>query len=299
MHLNANTKTKGDSMVKRNWIFGVILLVMVFVAGCETVPEVTKTEPPPPTVAHKFEFTPPEKASKKTNITIGIVNPQWDKNISIKGEADKQQLLDVGINPKPVELMKYSNLTATVGPAPRELVNIATDFNNAVQKDYEAMMVARGFPIMGPFKNVDEMTYPQKTACNLIIVPELSQRIVSKPTKVNVDLIEGTAVIRTDIVLNIYEPLSKEKLWMKRFTSESKPFEYKVRYRIQRFTDKNGNYVAVKRLGITWDNRQAGFAQGFMDLYQEFMSKSWLYFSPEEMTVLKQHSDEIRAKKRF
>jgi hypothetical protein len=285
-------------MAKRNWIFCMWLLAMSL-AGCATVPEVTQTEPPPPTVVHRFEFTPPEKSTKKTDITIGIVNPQWDKNITAKAEQGKQPLLDVGINPKPVEYMKYSDLRATVGPAPQDLMTIAMDFNKAVQKDFEGMMVSRGFPIMGPFNNVDEMTYPEKTACNLIIVPELSQRIVSKPSKVDVALIEGTAVFRTEIVLNVYEPLSKEKLWMKRFTSESKPFGYKVRYNIQRMTDEKGNLVGVYRRGIAWDNRQPGFAQGFMDLHQEFMSKAWLYFSPEEMTVLKQHSDEIRTKKRF
>jgi hypothetical protein len=261
--------------------------------GCETGPSVTQTEAPPPTAAYRFEFTPPEKASKKTEITIGIVAPNWEKR------TEASPWLDVGINPDPNELMTFPNLAAHTGPAPQELRAIGSDFHKAVQKDYEAMLVARGFPTMGPFANVDDMTYPQKTACNLIIVPEFSQTIRSKPSVVNTDVIQGTATIRTEIVLTVYEPLSKEKLWIKRFDNESKPFSYKVKYNIERLSDKDGNKTGVQRKGITWDNRPAGFAQGFMDLHQEFMNKSWAYFSPEEMAVLKQNSDEIRAKKRF
>lgn len=276
-------------MFKRTWIIAFPLPLM-FLTGCVTGPSPTETEAPPPTVAHRFEFNPPEKASKKTEITIGIVAPVWET---------KQLWLDAGINPNPNELMMLPNLQAHAGPLPQELIAISSDFNKAVQKDYEGMLVSRGFPTMGPFANVDDMTYPQKTACNLIIVPEFSQRIVSSPSKVETELIEGTATIRTEIVLSVYEPLSKEKLWIKRFANESKPFLYKVRYIRKEVLGNDGKITGIQRNGITWDNRPAGFAQGFMDLYQEFMNKSWAYFSPEEMAVLKQHSDEIRTKKRF
>jgi hypothetical protein len=285
-------------MFGKSWIFSICLLALVF-AGCATGPSVTETEAPPPVVSHRFEFNPPEKTNKKAEITIGIVAPMWDKNISATGEGGKQALLDAGINPNPQEALMLPNMTAHAGPAPQELLTIAKDFHNAVTKDFEAMMVTRGFPTMGPFKDVDEMTYPQKTACNLIMVPEFSQIIRSQPSEVITDLIQGTAVIRTEIVLNIYEPLSREKLWTKRFTNESKRFSYRVRYNIETIRDKDGRRIGVRRQGIAWDNRPASFAQGFMDLYQEVMTKSWAYFSPEEMAVLKQHSEEIRAKKRF
>jgi hypothetical protein len=261
---------------------------LIVLTGCATGPTVTQTEAPPPTVAYRFEFNPPEKASKKTDITIGIVAPVWGKNV-----------LPAAINPNPNELLTYPNLTAHGGPVPQELQAMGSDFDKAVQKDYEGMLVARGFPTMGPFANVDDMTYPQKTACNLIIVPEFAQRTVATPSQVILDLIEGTVTFHTEIVLTVYEPLSKEKLWIKRFTCESKPYLYKVKYNIEAVNDSAGNKTGVQRKGITWDNRQAGFAQACMDLYQEFMNKSWAYFSPEEMAVLKQNSDEIRAKKRF
>lgn len=285
-------------MFRRIRAFCIFLLALIF-AGCATGPSVRETEAPPPVVSHRFEYNPPEKETKKTEITIGIVAPMWDKNISATGEGGKQVWLDPGINPNPNEALMLPNMQAHVGPGPQELATIFSDFHRAVTKDFEAMIVARGFPTMGPFKEVDEMTYPQKTACNLIMVPEFSQVIRIRPSEVITDQIQGTAVIRTEIVLSIYEPLSREKLWTKRFTNESKPFSYKVKYNIEQIRDNQGKRIGVQRRGVGCDNRPASFAQGYMDLYQEVMNKSWAYFSPEEMAVLKQHSEDIRAKKRF
>ncbi|HOW54517.1 MAG TPA: hypothetical protein PLR60_07650 [Syntrophorhabdaceae bacterium] len=282
-------------------IFAVFLVLTLccFIGGCATSP-VAEQEPPPPKAVYNFQFTPPEKAVKKLGVTIGIVSPKWDDKISARGEQGKTQLLDVGINPNPTELLRYPSLVAHLGPTPRELYEIAQDFTKATSHDFEGIILARGFDTMGPFRNVEDMTYPQKTACSLIIVPEFSQIIRSRPTTVMTDVIEGTAVIRTEIVLNIYEPLSKEKLWSKRFTNESQPFAYKVKYSKSYVYDKNrNNRIGVQRQGITWDNRTNGFAQGFTGLFQDLMKKSWAYLSPEEIMVLKKHSDDIREKKRF
>jgi hypothetical protein len=280
----------------RKFDFLTLLLLSLLLLSCSTTPSVPDS--PPPKAVYNFEFSPPVKAARKVGTTIGILAPSWDKNISSTAESGKQAWLDAGVNPNPNELLQGPNLMAHAGPAPAELRNIAREFTRAVEKDFEVMMIAKGFDTMGPFASVDEMTYPQKTACNIVIIPEFSQVVKATKGKMNTDIVEGTAVIRTEITLTAYEPLSKEKLWMKRFNNESTPFDYRVKYKINRSYDKAGNLM-VQRQGITWDNRPAGFADAFTALYQEVMKKSWEYFSQEEIQVLRNHSDEIRAKKRF
>lgn len=271
-----------------------VLSLFVLVVGCATTPPAPK-EPPPP-VTYNFNFEPPEKAKQKHQITIGIVSPQWDEKIGL-GEG-KRPWLDAGFCPNPNELLLYPNLSAHAHHPPRNLYDVAVSFHNAIQRDFEAMMIARGFDVMGPFKNVDEMTYPEKQACNLIIVPEFSQVVVSQPSTVQLDLVEGSAQSRTEIVLNVYDPLSKEKLWKKSFTNTSNSFPFKVEFDYE-YVYRNKEKYGVQRKGITWDNRAAMFAQAEEDLYNEFFEKAWNYFNPDEMKVLKKHSDDLREKKRF
>jgi hypothetical protein len=279
--------------MKRNILF-FLAISFVFI-GCATGPSPDKE--PVPQVTYSFSFEPPERAAKKCGVTIGIVSPQWDKNIGI-GQDKKIPWFDAGISPDPMELLTYPNLMAHTAYPPNDVVAISLAFQNAVKKEFEGMLIARGFDVMGPFNNTDEMTYPQKTACNLVIIPEFSQVIQSKPTTVNLDTIEGTAVARTEVVLNVYDPMSKEKLWMKRFTHTSDPFPYKTLFYAE-YVIQGGQKVGVQRKGIAWDNRAANFAHAEESLFKDIMQKAWSYFNTEEMMVLKNHSDELRTKKRF
>ncbi len=285
--------------IGKNWrlncvkLFSVTLLVGILI-GCATTPPAPKELPPP--VTYNFNFNPPERATQKQQITIGIVAPQWDEKIGL-GEG-KMPWGDAGFCPNPNELLLYPNLTAHAHNFPRDLYDVAHAFHKAIERDFEAMIIARGFDVMGPFKNIDEMTYPQKQACNLIIVPEFSQVIRSQTTSVFLGLVEGSAQSRTEIVLNVYDPLSKEKLWKKSFTNTSDSFQYKIEFDYQDIY-RNKEKYGVQRKGITWDNRAASFARAEENLYKEFFEKSWSYFNPEEMKVLKKHSDDLREKKRF
>jgi hypothetical protein len=268
---------------------------MIIMVGCAGAP--AKKEAPPPIAKYNFKFNPPENSNKKSGITIGVLEPLWDENI---GLDKKTPYMDAYINPDPNEMLRLPNLTAHPTHPPKKIVEISKEFHNAISVDLEAMMIARGFTTMGPFLNIEEMTYPQKEACNLVIRPEFSQQVISEPHQTTINYVSGNANIRTAVVLRVYEPLSNEKLWIKRYTHKSNAFPYEVKYDYATMVNKSTKKkVGYQRKGIRWDNREAGYAKAMEELYIDLMQKSWNYFNPDEISVLKTHSDEIRKKKRF
>lgn len=274
----------------------LVIAMMFTLIGCATTSAPIEKEPAPQAV-YSFSYEPPEKA-EKCGVTIGIVSPQWDKSIGY-GEA-QTPWFDAIISPNPNKLLLYPKLMAQPYPPPRDIIEILDNFHRSVQDGFESVLIARGFDVMGPFENIDEMTYPQKQACHLIIVPEFSQIVRSNPStaKVHVDRVEGTATSRTAVVLNIYEPLSREKLWIKKFTHTSDPFPFRMDFAYE-YVYQEYERIGVQRKGVTWDNRAANLAVAEEDLFEELMQKTWDYVNREEMMVLKAHSDELRKRKRF
>ena len=274
----------------KNYILlGCLCFFLFSVSACVTTP------PPPPedpieTLNYSFNFTPPEKSKEKHNITIGIVSPHWEK-----GAFDYSTYFSVKANER---LMK-PDMQATKGPISQELFEIIKEFDKAVENEFEAMMINRGFNTLGPFEKIDDMTYPQKQACDLVLYPEFSLKINGQPELVEVQEMKGTATLRSEVVLNILEPMSREKLWMKRINLKSEGYPYKYKFDFKRLYTEKGALIGYERNGVTWDNRTQRTATALSLFFSELMDTAWKYFSPEELKVLKQHSEDIRKKKRF
>ena len=262
-------------------------ITVLALAGCETVPE--KVLEPTEPLSYSFAYTPPEPPSKKLDVAIGIIAADWGKP-SVQYTA--------GFSPQSAERLIKPDLKANIGLLPQQLRDVLQEFDRAVNKEYEAMMVRRGFNTMS-FKKLDDMTYPQKQACNLVLFPEFHLAIKDQPEDVQVHEVRGQARLTGEIVLNILEPMSREKLWMKRLNLQSEPFPFKYTFKWTAIANDKGETVGYDRSGIEWDNRAQRAAGALTKFFAEIMDTSWKYFSPEELMVLKKHSDEIRERKRF
>ncbi|MBN1470708.1 MAG: hypothetical protein JW925_02940 [Syntrophaceae bacterium] len=268
-------------------ILPVIFVLALFISSCATTP------PPPPepqeTLSYSFSYTPTEPVAKKVGVTIGLIGNDWGKEPVTYG---------AGFCAKSTERLNKPDLTATRGSLPQQLVTVLQDFDKAVEKEYEAMMVRRGFNTMS-FQKIDDMTYPQKQACNLVLYPEFHLSIIDQPEEVEVSEVKGQAVLKGEFILNFLEPMSREKLWMKRISVQSQPFQFKYVFNWEPIREQKGNLIGYNRNGIKWDNRAQRAAVGLTKFFEEVMKTSWNYFSPEELIILKKHSDEIRERKRF
>ena len=279
-------------MIKRSWVFFTLFFVMIsFFVGCVSVPPkpevVEATEP----LEYSFTFAPTAPPANKLAITVGIVSLDWGK---------EPLTYDAVFAVKSNDRLMKPDMTAQRGPLPENTVMLFKEFDKAIDTEFEAMMIRRGFDTMR-FKKIDDMTYPQKQACNLILYPEIHVSLKSMPELVEIQEVKGNAIMNVEMVLNVFEPLSRKKLWMKRISINSNQFPFRYLFRYQRiYEQKTGQLlVGYERQGIKWDNRSQRVGVALTKFYTEIMETSWKYFSPEEFAILRKHSDEIRERKRF
>jgi hypothetical protein len=122
----------------------------------------------------------------------------------------------------------------------------------AAKTDMEKIIIAKGFNTLGPFESIDEMTYSQKERASLIFVPTfesnmdfqgaqtqtLGSRAVSQ---------EGAVLVRGSVILAFLEPLTREKVWLKRFDLEPFYAPYTTVMRVKLVTP--GEIIASGLLG--------------------------------------------------
>jgi len=243
-------------------LFGFLVLTLI-ISGC--VQPTTK----PRTVSEympKFDFTPPSYApANSADVTFALVSPAYQGN---------QKWMSV----PPFNLIPKN-----------------------MSKDFEELLIAKGFTIKGPFRNYEEMTYHDKKNSDLILVPDLEiglnfsqlQVITKQPPLLSLRTtptysLGGNVIISGRVSLNVLESLTGEKMWTKSVDIPSTTVyiegekEYNQPVRQIDFSDK-GIFVPI--------------AKKIKKIYDEIMKTSWKYLDPEEMSTVKKESLEIRKKK--
>ena len=170
---------------------------------------------------------------------------------------------------------------------------------SSMKTDIEKILVAKGFKITGPFDKLDMMTYPQKQGANLTLTPVIN---VSAPGKImsqsGMGTIlfprqeEGVFVFSGWIALVMLEPLSGEKMWIKRI--EVDPIEEPFRKKYYTVQSQGREQVRVVE-----DTQEQALASGLNRLYPKVMQQAWTYFHPDEIMNVKKQADEVRKLKRF
>lgn len=268
----------------------VFVLVIAPLIGCATIP----SSPPPPEepLVYKFDYEFPNDAVERNAITIGMLNADWS-NFSYQLEfAFKEQ--------ESSQINASGKTSWSKAPGLREdVARVVNDFNTAMLQGFERILLNRGFTTKGPFTKLADMTYPDKKACNLVVTPTCTFYIQTSDVEHLTDQVSGTAVLRWTLDLAVHEPMSGEKLWQKQIALTSDPFPFKYVYDVEPVYNANFDRVGLTRKGITWDNRAPRLAKAFEKFYPIVMSTCWDYINPDEMAVLKGHSDDIRAQKVF
>jgi Neuraminyllactose-binding hemagglutinin precursor (NLBH) len=242
--------------------FSIILLIGfgVIIVNCAPPPSQLQ-----PTLPPNFSYEPPSTATKALNLTIGIVNPQYKTEF---GGNESQSMKNL-----------YSSSMGT---------------------DFEKIIIAKGFKTTGPFPSQNEMTYPDKERANLILVPEIAIEIKKVVTAKIMPgglflpgKIDGYYSCNGFISLYLIEPLSGEKMWIKKIDLEPSQQEFHVKL----FNDLNGNIVKDER--DSTDNGEQIIQQLLERSYQEVMTKAWDYLDPTEISNLMPQVDEVRKKAVF
>lgn len=162
---------------------------------------------------------------------------------------------------------------------------------NASKADLERILIAKGFPSAGTFVSTDEMTFAQKERSSLILSPNMD---------VNVEVAGGgfgqpkMATVSGTVSLEFIEPMSKEKVWVKRVQLPPHTLQIKA---------DAPSFAEIMAAGKQPPNPnaigKAAMTQLLNDFYASAMSKIWDQLDPREIQGLKKDADKLKGRTNY
>lgn len=162
---------------------------------------------------------------------------------------------------------------------------------NASKTDLERILIAKGFPSAGTFLTTDEMTFAQKERSSLILSPNMD---------VNVDVAGGgfgqarTATVSGTVSLEFIEPMSREKVWVKRV--QLPPHTVQIKNDAPSFAEI---LAASKQPPNPNAIGKAAMTQLLNDFYATAMTKIWDQLDPREIQSLKKDADKLKSRTNY
>ena len=198
----------------------------------------------------------------------------------------------------------YANVAGKLG-----LSKFVKSFSDFLGSSLDEIIVAKGMTAKGPYDSLDMITYPDKKGSDLtltgklFISPGTSEPINTERVSVNssgrniqCDLLTFEATAEVWITLEMREPLSGEKMWVKKIDLGTHTAEYQAAFALT-YTNR-GRTVMRKRKAL-FDTREDTIAKLFDTLYPMIMETAWNYLNTDEMLMLKKTGEEIRKVKRY
>lgn len=256
-------------------LVGILLSMLI---SCAPLPSKAPIGP----VTPNFNFEPPARASSRSDMAIAVIKPLTNGSM-----FTQWPVLLTG--PDAVNARTYLN-----------------DMIKAAKTDMEKIIVAKGFNTLGPFESVDEMTYSQKERASLIFVPTFEsnidlQSVGSRALGYRAISQEGTVLVRGTVILAFLEPLTKEKVWLKRFDLEPFSAPYAAVMRVAPVTP--GEIIASGLLGRQVPTNQSTQLDAVVTTLNSFygaaMSKMWEHLDTREVSGLKGEVQKLKKLKRF
>lgn len=248
--------------LKNVFLLSILLLLVVGCAG------IIQETPPQVTILPIFSFESPNIETKKNNIVLGIIKPIHDTGFLTIPVMDSEN---------------RTNIKNTIGY-----------FTKSMATDFEKIIIARGYRAKGPFDSLSDMAYPDKKGSDLLLSSEIFLS-TSYSTTGKADFSgffgpakDGILTVSGFMKLMIFEPLSGEKMWIKKINFEPVSIGYKFSY-----------YDVGKEQKIKIDTRPEKLKIALEKIYPKIMNVAWKYLHPEEILYLKKESQEIRKRKQY
>src|SRR5262249_33011263 len=125
------------------------------------------------------------------------------------------------------------------------------------------------------------------------IVPDARVTRHTNATSILVGTEEGTLSVSGWVSLVMLEPMSGEKMWIKRVEVEPVQVPYSRTYTVT--TTSNGQRVEHSRT----DSRADAYTSALNQIYPKVMDRTWTYLHPDEIAQTKTQADEVRERKRY
>lgn len=308
------------------------------IAGCATTEEAAPPAPPPPVPDYsaglysfpRFELPNP-KPPGSVKLSVVSVIPQYKDPKSQEAESGD----------------KVSALMNEHGPLTKDMTKILRSFSNSVGEDLQGLLVAKGMTALGPTA-IDEVTFPEKKASSLTVLMEFVfdiqySKLEQRGTQVyagngdsgtdadsgatfgmkkvmrqenqrhggaiHAATYSGTMTVDLKVYYYLLEPLSEEKMWVKKLDLGSEDYNFVIGRTLERYESGTRSeddgcggtnsfpVYAWRQTGDTlFDSRPKVFSDVLKTAYPKLMETAAKYFDTDEMTALRAKAQEIRER---
>lgn len=265
---------------------GLPSLALLGAAAC--VPPVPTQEVGAPAAKPVFAFTAPEpcRTPGSAKVTFAIVAPHWDTPAS---EASTTQF------------SQYDSQRRAM----------YDQFSTAMKNDFLSLVSCKGFAAKGPYRNDDEITYPDRLGTDLTLAPEVSlsvlieastadppvtvgdflAAVISKEASAGQIVVNGTATISGRVTIALKESLTSTRMWTRSIELAQETFSFKGE------TKYPAAYASfVSQLALADPAFLRAFGPKLQTIYKRVLATSWNYMDAQEMAVVKQQSLGPRSK---
>jgi len=216
---------------------------------------------------------------------------------------------------------------AIVEPAYKEPISqtysrVVKSFSGSIGSGLDEILVAKGMTTKGPYANLDELPYPDKKNSNLTLTETVFIQTVeqteatkgahhgyaqsntyytnSQGRNVLCEVASGKLTVEVWLTFELREPLSNEKMWIKRLELGTMERSYQVGVERYMYQDPSNPWVQQWRLGEEQFNTKPDALAGILnEVYPKIMKSAWVYLNTEELLKLNEKVTEIRQLKRY
>lgn len=263
--------------LKKNWAFLIILVSLIGAMGW-----MLACAPPQYMVA---PISPEKYAFSAERGSAAFSVPERNPAGSVK-------LTIAVVNPDYVEKM------------PTQYSLLARSFSNSLGSSLDEIIIAKGMTVKGPYENLEVIPYPDKKATNLTLSPRVAinflgaREVGEKKTafvtvrgkNILSDIIKYEMDVEGWISFEMREPLSAEKMWIKKLDLGKFTVNYEAAYRLN-----HGNRTSE----LIFDTRQDAVALSLNTMYPKILKTAWNYLNTDEMIALNKKGEEVRKLKRY
>jgi len=229
----------------------------------------------------------PEVLKSQNN---GQAQSQGNNNNPLIAAMLQQQMMNSGgIN------MDFSGIYAQ---------SYSNQVRNAIGNGIQDLLSKKGFNLAGPFGTFDDMSYGDKKKAYIALVPVLNLQIVDKVTKrgstglTHIHTIEGVVSIGGEVLINLIEPMTKERIMSKRINLSD--FDISRTYIKQAKIGSSGMmFDALASSSELTDNSDKMLTEVINEFYTKAMSKIDKMVSVEEIESFTNSVQELKGMKRF
>ncbi len=277
------------------WKSLFLLIPLLFIYACGGV-QVTKFSPLHQTPNYKIEAG---KLTQELGVRVAILKPQGEIRTTKIQSVPSVGVISLLLRPK-------------TEPEEEFKLKFRDEFNNALLKSIEAILLQKGYNVVAAYESWDALTYEDKKRIDMLIIPEfnLKESGVINPISEEVKAIGGFAVgkgkagysgdvqLKGDLIVTILEPMTREKMWIKQLTFEgpSQKIEVEVEYGDQTQASQAWSLASAK----LYEARSNSFTIATEAIYQKYIEIGKAYLpSGEEAINLAKQARELKTIKRY